>query len=55
MRGRPGSGERATWRDLVWIPLYFDEDVYVLRQPYALRPRADSYLLASDIGFTPAR
>jgi peptide/nickel transport system substrate-binding protein len=35
--------------ELVWIPLYFDEDVYALRKDLAWTPRADSSILAHEI------
>ena len=31
------------------VPLYFDEDVYGLRQGYEWRPRADGYILPAEI------
>jgi peptide/nickel transport system substrate-binding protein len=36
--------------ELPWVPLYFDEDVYAVRAPYVLQPRADSYVLAAEVG-----
>lgn len=40
---------RRIMGELVWVPLYFDEDVYGLRKPYTWQPRADSYILAQEI------
>lgn len=46
---------RQAMQELVWIPLYFDEDVYLVRRPYVLTPRADSYLRAVDVALAPGR
>lgn len=35
--------------DLVWVPLYFDQDTYVLQNEFAWEPRSDSYIFASEI------
>lgn len=35
--------------DLVWLPLYFDQDTYVLQQSYSWEPRSDSYIFAAEI------
>lgn len=35
--------------DLVWVPLCFDQDVYGVADPWAFRPRADSYVLAAEV------
>lgn len=37
-------------RDLPWIPLYVDEDVYVHRAGLAFEPRLDNYVIVSEIG-----
>jgi peptide/nickel transport system substrate-binding protein len=35
--------------DVVWIPLYFDEDAYALDRSYRWEPRNDSMILAAEI------
>jgi|PersoiStandDraft_1058852.scaffolds.fasta_scaffold12627_3 hypothetical protein len=35
--------------DLVWIPLYLDENVYGVERSVRWIPRADSYILAAEI------
>ncbi|MEW6368996.1 MAG: ABC transporter substrate-binding protein [Acidobacteriota bacterium] len=35
--------------DLVWIPLYIDQDVYAMDGSLSWQPRHDSYILAEDI------
>jgi peptide/nickel transport system substrate-binding protein len=35
--------------DLVWVPLYFDQDTYVLHHDFSWEPRTDSYIFASEI------
>lgn len=35
--------------DLVWVPLYVDQDVYAIRAPFVWHPRADNFVLASEI------
>ncbi|MBL8112129.1 MAG: hypothetical protein JNK60_04545 [Acidobacteria bacterium] len=37
-------------REMVWVPLYFDEDVYAVDSSLTFTPRADSYVLAWEIG-----
>jgi peptide/nickel transport system substrate-binding protein len=49
-RGQLQAIMAAALDDLVLIPLYFDEDVYLVRRPLTFRPRDDSYVLASEIG-----
>ena len=36
-------------QDLVWVPLYVDQDVYALDRAYAWQPRSDSFILAAEI------
>lgn len=36
-------------RDLPWIPLYVDEDVYVHRADLAWQPRLDNYVIVSEL------
>ena len=36
-------------RDLPWIPLYVDEDVYVFRDDLEWQPRVDNYVIVSEI------
>lgn len=36
-------------RDLVWIPLYVDQDVYVVNNEFSWKPRNDSFILAWEI------
>jgi len=36
--------------ELPWVPLYFSEDVYALRRALSWKPRADTYVLAWEIG-----
>jgi len=36
--------------DLVWIPLYVDQDVYAVDRSLAWKPRNDSFILAAEIG-----
>lgn len=35
--------------DLVWVPLYVDQDVYALDSAYSWQPRSDSFILAAEI------
>ena len=35
--------------DLVWIPLYIDQDVYAMDRSLSWQPRHDSYILAEEI------
>ena len=39
--------------DVLWVPLHYDEDVYAVKRPYEWKPRADSYVLAWEIGVAP--
>ncbi|MCC6131471.1 MAG: hypothetical protein IT186_16255 [Acidobacteria bacterium] len=39
--------------EMLWVPLYFQEDVFVTEKRYSLRPRADSVLLLSEIAVSP--
>ncbi len=39
--------------NLVWVPLYIDEDVYVLDRRLKWRPRKDSYVLAAEVASGP--
>ena len=39
--------------DVLWVPLYYDEDVYAVKRPYEWKPRADSYVLVWEIGVKP--
>lgn len=41
----------AVMEDLVWIPLYNDQDVYAIDSSLAWEPRADSFIHASDIAW----
>lgn len=36
--------------DLVWVPLYFDHDVYAVDRDLRWQPRDDGFVLASEIG-----
>jgi peptide/nickel transport system substrate-binding protein len=36
--------------DLVWIPLYIDQDAYVVDKNFLWKPRNDSFILAWEIG-----
>lgn len=36
--------------DVVFVPLYVDEEVYAVKTPFVWRPRADNYVLAAEIG-----
>lgn len=52
----PEARREALWEigrkadaELVWIPLYGDENVWAVREPFRLRPRANGYLLAAEI------
>ena len=36
-------------KDLPWIPLYIDQDVYALSTAFSWQPRHDSYVLASEV------
>ncbi len=40
---------RIASRDLAWIPLYVDRDVYVFDAGLAWRPRLDNYVIVSEI------
>lgn len=40
-------------RQIVWVPLYFDEDVYAMVNKTQWRPRADSYIFAAEISEKP--
>lgn len=40
-------------RELPWVPLYFTEDVYAHRRGLSWKPRADTYVLAWEIGLKP--
>lgn len=40
---------RAVTAELVWVPLYFDDDVYAFDARYAWEPRNDSYVSAAEI------
>lgn len=39
--------------EMLWVPLYFQEDVYVTGKRFSFRPRADSVLLLSEITVQP--
>jgi hypothetical protein len=36
--------------DLVWAPLYVDQEAYALRGDLEWKPRADNFLLAAEVG-----
>lgn len=36
--------------ELPWVPLFFTEDIYALKRELAWKPRADSYVLAWEVG-----
>ena len=38
-------------KDLPWIPLYIDQDVYALDNSFIWHPRHDSFVFAYEIGF----
>lgn len=40
---------RSLMNELVWIPLYSDQDVYGVDESLSFRPRADSYIRLADI------
>jgi ABC-type oligopeptide transport system substrate-binding subunit len=42
--------ERTLMDDLVWIPLYVDDDDYAVDRRIAWQPRNDGLILASEIG-----
>ena len=35
--------------ELVWVPLYVDQDVYAIDRGFSWRPRSDSFVLAAEI------
>lgn len=37
--------------DLGWVPLYIDDEVYLVREGVVFPPRNDNYVLAQDMGF----
>lgn len=37
-------------KELVWVPLYNDQDVFAIRKPYVWKPRNDGLVLAWEIG-----
>ncbi|MBL8113801.1 MAG: hypothetical protein JNK60_13045 [Acidobacteria bacterium] len=37
--------------DLGWVPLYIDDEVYLVREGVLFPPRNDNYVLAQDMGF----
>ncbi|KAA0256528.1 MAG: hypothetical protein EDX89_00045 [Acidobacteria bacterium] len=46
--------QRRLMEELVFVPVYFDEDVYLLDAGLSWQPRADSYVLAQEIARTDA-
>jgi len=36
-------------KDLPWVPLCVDQDVYVIDKSFTWQPRLDSHILASEI------
>src|SRR5262249_39171899 len=36
-------------QDIVWVPLYVDQDVYAMTNNVQWKPRSDSFMLASEI------
>jgi len=39
----------AVTKEIVWIPLYIDQDVYAMDSSLSWQPRSDSFVLASEI------
>jgi peptide/nickel transport system substrate-binding protein len=35
--------------ELVWVPLYVDQDVYGIDRGFSWQPRSDSFVLAAEI------
>lgn len=50
-RSRLEDGMAQVMQELVWIPLYVDEEVYVLDKSYSWKPRSDGDILAAEIRF----
>lgn len=48
-RTRLEEGMALVMEELVWIPLYVDEEVYVLHKSYTWQPRSDGDILAAEI------
>lgn len=46
--------QRRLMEELVFVPLYFDEDVFLLDAGLSWHPRADSYVLAQEVARTRA-
>lgn len=40
---------RRVMGEMVWIPLYTDEDVWVVRRPFAWQPRSDYWLQLAEV------
>jgi len=53
-RTRLEDGMAQVMQELVWIPLYVDEEVYVLDKSYSWKPRYDGDILAAEIRFNTA-
>jgi peptide/nickel transport system substrate-binding protein len=40
---------RTVMEDVVWVPLYIDQDVFAIDQRFSWKPRNDSFVFASEI------